>query len=102
MRRNLVLFGALLLLTALVRAQQLQPGREKIPGAVPLMGMVQTPAGYPVRVFVTKPEKAPAGKLPGIFVAAWLSCDSTEEPTGPTDGFTQLLYDVAGRSGFVT
>jgi pimeloyl-ACP methyl ester carboxylesterase len=83
-------------------AQELQPGREKIPGAVPLMGMVQTPAGYPVRVFVTKPEKAPAGKLPGIFVAAWLSCDSTEEPTGPTDGFTQLLYDVAGRSGFVT
>ena len=37
-----------------------------------------------------------------IFVAAWLSCDSTEAPNGPTDGFTQLLFDVAGRSGFVT
>ena len=102
MRRNLVLFGALLLLTALVPAQQLQPGREKIPGAESLMGMVETPAGYPVRVFITRPEKASSGKLPVIFVAAWLSCDSTEAPTGPTDGFTQLLFDAAGRSGFVT
>ena len=102
MRRNLVLFGALLLLTALVPAQQLQPGREKIPGAESLMGMVETPAGYPVRVFITRPEKASSGKLPVIFVAAWLSCDSTEAPTGPTDGFTQLLFDAAGRSGFIT
>src|SRR5215471_15715928 len=102
MRRNLVLFGALLLLTALVRAQQLQPGREKIPGAESLMGMVPTPAGYPVRVFVTRPEKAAVGKLPVIFVAAWLSCDSTEAPMGPGDGFTKLLFDVAGQSGFVT
>lgn len=81
-------------------AQQLQPGREHIPSADALMGMVQTPAGYPVRVFVTKPQNA-GGKLPVIFVAAWLSCDSTEE-LKPTDGFTQLLFDVAGRSGFAT
>lgn len=91
----------LLLLTGLAGAQQLQTGREHIPGAESLMGMVQSPAGYPLRVFVTRPEKA-SGKLPVIFVVAWLSCDSTEAPTGPTDGFTQLLFDVAGRSGFAT
>jgi pimeloyl-ACP methyl ester carboxylesterase len=89
-------------LAAMTAAQQLQPGREKIPGAESLMGMVPTPAGYPVRVFLTRPEKAPSRKQPVIFVAAWLSCDSTEAPMGPGDGFTQLLFDVAGRSGFVT
>jgi hypothetical protein len=90
-----------LLLTVTAAAQQLQPGREHIAGAESLMGMVQTPAGYSVRVFVTRPENA-SGKLPVIFVAAWLSCDSTEAPKRPTDGFTQLLFDVAGRSGFAT
>jgi len=88
-----------LITTAL--AQQLQTGREHIAGADSLMGMAQTPAGYPLRVFVTRPQNA-TGKLPVIFVAAWLSCDSTEEAKGPTDGFTQLLFDVAGRSGFAT
>jgi len=95
------LLVVLLMWAASAAAQDLEPGREKIPGAEVLMGMVQTPAGYPVRVFVTKPQNA-SGKLPVIFVAAWLSCDSTEAVNGPTDGFTQLLFDVAGRSGFVT
>jgi len=90
-----------LLLTVTAAAQQLQPGREHIAGAESLMGVVQTPAGYSVRVFVTRPENT-SGKLPVIFVAAWLSCDSTEAPKGPTGGFTQLLFDVAGRSGFAT
>jgi len=95
------LAAALLLLIPIAAAQQLQPGREHIAGAESLIGTVQSPAGYPLRVFVTRPEKT-SGKLPVIFVAAWLSCDSTEEAAGPTDGFTQLLFDVAGRSGFVT
>ena len=100
MNANLFRVVALFVLSVGALGQELQPGREKIPGAESLRGMVQTPAGYPVRVFVTKPQNA-SGKLPVIFVAAWLSCDSTEEPK-PTDGFTQLLFDVAGRSGFVT
>jgi pimeloyl-ACP methyl ester carboxylesterase len=83
-------------------AQQLQPGREHIRGAESLMGTVQTPAGYPLQVFVTKPAEQTGTKLPILFVAAWLSCDSTEAPMGPTDGFTKLLFDLAGRSGFVT
>lgn len=91
----------LLLMCSIGGAQQLQPSREHIPGAASLMGTVLTAAGYPLRVYVTRPEKT-SGKLPVIFVAAWLSCDSTEAPNGPTDGFTQLLFDVAGRSGFAT
>jgi len=101
MKKSLLQVVTLFLLTAFACAQQLQPGREHISGAESLMGMVQTSAGYPVRVFVTKPQNA-TGRLPAIFVAAWLSCDSTEAPKGPTDGFTQLLFDVAGRSGFAT
>ena len=101
MKKSLLQVVTLFLLTAFACAQQLQPGREHISGAESLMGMVQTSAGYPVRVFVTKPQNG-TGRLPAIFVAAWLSCDSTEAPKGPTDGFTQLLFDVAGRSGFAT
>src|SRR6516165_10528826 len=62
--------AVLAVLTATAAGQQLQPGREHIPGAVSLTGMVQTPAGFPVQVFVTQPEAA-QGKLPVIFVAAW-------------------------------
>src|SRR5713226_6149465 len=32
----------------------------------------------------------------------WLSCDSVEVPKGPEDGFMQLLFDLASRSGFAT
>jgi len=95
------MFAVSVLLYTMSAAQELQPGREKIPGAESFMGMVQTPAGYPVRVFVTKPLNG-GGKLPVIFVAAWLSCDSTEAPMRPSNGFTQLLFDLAGHSGFVT
>jgi dienelactone hydrolase len=82
-------------------SQNLEPGHELVPGAESLAGTVPSPGGYPLRVFVTRPQNG-SGKLPVIFVAAWLSCDSTEASRGPTDGFTQLLFDVAGRSGFAT
>jgi pimeloyl-ACP methyl ester carboxylesterase len=91
----------LLLLLSATFAQNLQPGREHIPNAESFRGTVQSAAGYPLRIFVTRPQNA-SGKLPVIFVAAWLSCDSTEAPKGPQDGFTQLLFDLAGRSGFAT
>jgi pimeloyl-ACP methyl ester carboxylesterase len=93
--------AVLLLLLSAASAQSLQPGREHIPNAESFRGTVQSPAGYPLRIFVTRPQNT-SGKLPVIFVAAWLSCDSTEAPNGPQDGFTQLLFDLAGRSGFAT
>lgn len=94
--------ASLLVLLSTATAQQLQPGREHIPGAEVFLDTVQSPAGYPLRIFVTRPQRAPAGKLPVLFEVAWLSCDSTEQPKGPEDGFTQLLWDLAGRSGFAT
>jgi pimeloyl-ACP methyl ester carboxylesterase len=83
------------------RAQQLQAGREQIPGAEVLTGSIKSAEGYPLTVFLTRP-KGSTGKLPVIFEVAWLSCDSVEQPKGPEDGFTQLLWDLAGKSGFAT
>jgi pimeloyl-ACP methyl ester carboxylesterase len=101
---NLRIAVLYLALGTLAAAQQLQPGREHIPNAESLRGTVQTPAGYTLSVYVTKPvaPQASSAKLPVLFVAAWLSCDSTEAAMGPGDGFTQLLFDLAGRSAFVT
>jgi pimeloyl-ACP methyl ester carboxylesterase len=79
----------------------LQPGREQIRGADVFLGTVQSHAGYPLRTFITRPQGA-TGKLPVIFVVGWLSCDSIEARKGPEDGFTQLLFDLASRSGYAT
>ncbi len=95
------LAAALLLLSAAGAAQQLQPGRERIPGADVFLGTVQSSAGYPLRIFATRPKNVP-GKLPVIFVVGWLSCDTVEDANGPEDGWAQLLFDLAGRSGFAT
>ena len=91
----------LCLLLAPASAVELQPGREQIPGAETMMAMVPSAAGYPLRIFVTRPKHA-GDKLPVIFVVGWLSCDSVEQPKGPEDGFIQLVWDLAGRSGFAT
>ena len=83
-------------------AAPLTPGREHIPNAETFMSTVATPAGFPVRVFITRPKTA-ATKVPVIFMVGWLSCDSVEAPNGPAgDGFMQLLFDLASRSGFAT
>ena len=63
MKARFAVVGLIAWLALLAAGQELQPGREKIPGAESLMGMVRTPAGYAVRVFVTRPEKAPSGRL---------------------------------------
>jgi pimeloyl-ACP methyl ester carboxylesterase len=100
------LAGVALVLSSLIvlvpaQAQQLRPGREQIPNAEALTTIINSPAGYPLAVFVTRP-KGSHGKLPVIFEVAWLSCDSVAQPKGVEDGFTQLVWDLAGRSGFAT
>lgn len=97
---------AFLVAASLAAAQSstnsLQPGREHIAGVDVFLGMVQSPAGYPIRVFITRP-KGTSGKLPVIFMVGWLSCDSVEAPNGPKDdGFEQLFFELAARSGFAT
>jgi len=79
----------------------LQPGRERIPGSEVFLGTVFSPTGYPLRTFVTRPQNTKA-RVPVIFMVGWLSCDSVEAPKGPEDGFMQLLFDLASRSGFAT
>jgi len=81
-------------------AQQLVVGRESIPGADTFRSTVMTPDGYPLEVFLTRP-KDKAGKIPVLFEVAWLSCDSVEEPK-LDDGWTQLMWDLAARSGLAT
>ena len=88
-------------LTITCLGQYLRPGSEPIPDAEVFRAMVTTPAGYPLEVFLTRP-KGTQGKLPVLFEVAWLSCDSVEQPKGAEDGFTQLIWDLASRSGFAT
>ncbi len=90
----------ILLLTISPYGQQLRPGRESIPNAETFRTTILGRAGYPLEVFLTRP-KGTQRKLPVLFEVAWLSCDSVEEPK-PDDGWTQLVSDLASRSGFAT
>jgi pimeloyl-ACP methyl ester carboxylesterase len=49
-----------------------------------LYDFVTAPDGKRLRTIITKPRDA-KGKLPVIFVAGWLSCDSVEAPAGTKD-----------------
>jgi len=79
----------------------LKPGRERIPGVEVFLDTISSPSGYPLRTFITRPHQA-KGRLPVVFVVGWLSCDSVEAPNGPEDGFMQLFFDLASRSGLAT
>lgn len=91
----------LLVSVGYAKGQQLQPGSEPIPNTEVFSTSVPSTAGYPLEVFLTRPRGV-RGKLPVLFEVAWLSCDSVEQPKGVEDGFTQLIWDLASRSGFAT
>ena len=63
-------------------------------------GSVVSELGHRLRTIVTKPKGA-TGRLPGLFLAGWLSCDSVESPVGEPDGFARLLRHVMTQSGYV-
>jgi len=58
--------------------------RETYPNVDVIYDFATAPDGKRLRTIVTKPRNA-KGKLPVIFVAAWLSCDSVEAPAGAKD-----------------
>jgi pimeloyl-ACP methyl ester carboxylesterase len=58
--------------------------RETYPGAGVIYESITTPDGKRLRTIVTKPRDA-KGKVPVIFVAGWLSCDSVEAPADTKD-----------------
>jgi pimeloyl-ACP methyl ester carboxylesterase len=83
-----VLLLVLLALPATVRADDLsrksKAPRESYPNVDAIYDFVTAPDGKRLRTIVTKPRNA-KGKLPVIFVAGWLSCDSVEAPADTKD-----------------
>src|SRR5437667_5067670 len=58
--------------------------RESYPNVDVIYDSVTSPGGKRLRTIITKPRNA-KGKLPVIFVAGWLSCDSVEAPAETKD-----------------
>jgi pimeloyl-ACP methyl ester carboxylesterase len=58
--------------------------RETYPNVDVIHDSVTAPDGKRLRTIITKPRDA-KGKVPVIFVAGWLSCDSVEAPAGTKD-----------------
>jgi len=61
---------------------------------------LMAPDGKRLRTIITKPHDA-KGKLPVIFVAGWLSCDSVEAPAGTKDESGLMFRGLAQMQGFV-
>src|ERR1051325_7916284 len=69
--------------------------RESYPNADVIYDSVTSPDGKRLRTIITKPRNV-KGKLPVIFVAGWLSCDSVEAPAGTKDA-TALVFQGLAR-----
>jgi pimeloyl-ACP methyl ester carboxylesterase len=75
--------------------------RETYSGVDVLYESVTAPKGEKLRAIVTRPKNA-TGKLPVIFVAGWLSCDSVEAPNEATDATASVFRALAEMPGFCT
>ena len=73
--------------------------RETYPNVDVLYDFVTAPDGKRLRTIITKPRDA-KGKLPVIFVAGWLSCDSVEAPAGTKDESGLVFRGLAQLPGF--
>ena len=73
--------------------------RETYPNVDMLYDFVTAPDGKRLRAIITKPRDA-KGKLPVIFVAGWLSCDSVEAPAGTKDESGLVFRGLAQLPGF--
>ncbi len=68
--------------------------RESYPNVDVIYDSVTSPDGKRLRTIITKPRNA-KGKLPVIFVAGWLSCDSVEAPAGTKDASGLVFQGLA-------
>jgi pimeloyl-ACP methyl ester carboxylesterase len=98
-----VLVAYLILAQSAVAAETLPrrtgaPG-ESYPHTDVIYGSVTVPDGKRLRTIVTKPHDAKA-KLPVIFVAGWLSCDSVEAPADTKDATGIVFRGLAQLPGF--
>src|SRR6266699_1529299 len=73
--------------------------RETYPNVDVIYDFVTAPDGKRLRTIITKPRDA-KGKLPVIFVAAWLSCDSVEAPADTKDESGLVFRGLAQMPGF--
>jgi len=63
------------------------------------LGSVRDARGQRLRTLITVPRAE--GKLPAIFLAGWLSCDSTELPATGGDGVSRLLRQLIAETGAI-
>jgi pimeloyl-ACP methyl ester carboxylesterase len=73
--------------------------RENYPNVDVIYDSVATPHGERLRTIITKPREL-KGKLPVIFVAGWLSCDSVEAPENTRVETGMLFRQLAQLAGF--
>src|SRR5262249_16137084 len=79
--------------------RKLKSPRESYPNVDVIYDSVTIPDGKRLRTIITKPRDA-KGKLPVIFVAGWLSCDSVEAPADTKDATGLILRGLAQMPGF--
>ena len=77
----------------------MKTARESYPNVDVIYDSVATPHGERLRTIITKPRDA-KGKLPVIFVAGWLSCDSVEAPADTKDATGLVFRGLAQLPGF--
>src|ERR1700730_2748286 len=91
-----LLFTCLALTSA--RADELprkvKAARENYPNVDVIYDSVTAPDGKRLRTIITKPRNA-KGRLPVIFVAGWLSCDSVEAPADTKDASGLVFRGLA-------
>ena len=100
---NLTSAIVFLAIAAAVSAEELprktKAPRESYPNVDVIYDSVTMPDGKRLRSIVTKPRDA-KGKLPVIFLAGWLSCDSVEAPADTKDATGLILRGLAQAPGF--
>ena len=74
--------------------------RESYPNVDVIYDSVAAPDGKRLRTIISKPRNA-KGKLPVIFVAGWLSCDSVEAPPDTRDESGLVFRGLAQLPQFV-
>ncbi|HEY4285115.1 MAG TPA: hypothetical protein VGM62_18775, partial [Chthoniobacterales bacterium] len=74
---------------------------ESYPNVDVLYETVQAPNRQKLRAIVTRPHES-QGKLPVIFLAGWLSCDSVEASEGTHDASGLAFRELVKMPGYCT
>src|SRR5207247_8558578 len=94
---------AFLVIAAALCAEELprksKTPRESYPNVDVIYDSVTSPDGKRLRTIITKPHDS-TRKLPVIFVAGWLSCDSVEAPPDTKDATGLVFRGLAQLPGF--